>query len=156
MDNSEKLESQNVNGKLPGWGMLLWLFLALLPLSALLVGAVIAVPLLILNLLGADFLKMLLTGLAGLAFITLYIGSLIGFIRQWYFAWVMATAATLLASFLLGLIIVVSLFNMPLNVLFLAALTALFILLRISLMCFTTLNLRDIKDRFSVVKYSHY
>lgn len=156
MEYSANLESQNEKGKLPEWAMFLWLLIALLPLSAFIVGAAAAVPLLVLSLLGADLLKMIVTGLAGLAFIALYIGSLIGFAKHWYVSWVMAMVATLLASFLLGLIIVVSLFNMPLNVPFLAVIVFFFILLRISLLCSTTLNLRDIKDRFSVVKYSHY
>ncbi len=153
------VEQMNESQSYPGILRLLmgaWLCIWVMPFLALTLGAVIAIPALLLKLMGANQVMLALLGLTGLTALFLAGMAIYGYATRRYYAWVMSCLAFRLASFLIGIAIIVCLFNLPFSVIGFLYILGAFVLLKCSLVCSNQINKRSFKDVYSVVKYSHY
>lgn len=83
--------------------------------------------------------------------ITLY-----GFVKGWYFSWLVAKLSYQMAGFLIGLAIVITIFNAPFNIVGAVVVAGQFALLKWAFVSNASLDSREFREKYSVIKYSHY
>ncbi|VUD52631.1 hypothetical protein TDB9533_01669 [Thalassocella blandensis] len=136
--------------------MIFWAMVVIIPCCLLFVALLAAVPVGLSLLAGADFFLMLFAVVAGVTALALIGASWIGLFLGWYIAWIVSRISFYIISFIIGLGIVVLVFSLPFELINIVMIILAFGFLKLSLTCISTINSRSVRDRYSVIKYSHY
>lgn len=141
---------------LPIAAMFVWSIITVIPFCLTVAGLFVIVPALFLKFAGLEILLLILLGVAGLTSLVLIVLCIAGFLKGWYLTWIVSRLSFYYGSFMVGLGIVIMIFNLPYVWSSALFLLGMFILLKFSLMCIESINSKEIRQRYSVVHYSHY